>query len=230
MLHMYKKLLMTSSLALILAACGGEETKTPEQSNADNQTKQEEVQQSVEKDWTQDSRLQEPTEDTVCAMCNMKVYTKDHEMGVFSAQAIKADGSVVFYDDIGCLLNAEFANMEVNEKFVRDYNTLNWFNVEQAYIVKTTLKSPMNWGYIFFKFEEDANTYIKEHDGATLTSYTEVRQQALERRKAKIKAGKYFPAFILCLIFKIFHKICDKSVVICAKTKLTYLQDLGVCI
>ena len=183
---MYKKLVMTSSLALILAACGGEETKAPEQSNTENQTQQ--VEQAVEKDWTQDARLQEPTEETVCAMCNMKVYTKNHEMGVFSAQAIKADGSIVFYDDIGCLLNAEFANVEVNEKFVRDYNTLNWFNVEQAYIVKTTLKSPMNWGYIFFKYEEDADKYIAENEGSELTSYTKVRQEALERRKAKMNA------------------------------------------
>ena len=183
---MYKKLFMASSLALILAACGGEETKTSEQSTADDQTQQ--VEQAVEKDWTQDARLQEPTEETVCAMCNMKVYTKNHEMGVFSAQAIKADGSIVFYDDIGCLLNAEFANVEVNEKFVRDYNTLNWFNVEQAYIVKTTLKSPMNWGYIFFKYEEDADKYIAENEGSELTSYTKVRQEALERRKAKMNA------------------------------------------
>ena len=183
---MYKKLFMASSLALILAACGGEETKTSEQSTADDQTQQ--VEQAVEKDWTQDARLQEPTEETVCAMCNMKVYTKDHEMGVFSAQAIKADGSIVFYDDIGCLLNAEFANVEVNEKFVRDYNTLNWFNVEQAYIVKTTLKSPMNWGYIFFKYEDDADKYIAENEGSELTSYTKVRQEALERRKAKMNA------------------------------------------
>ena len=183
---MYKKLFMASSLALILAACGGEETKTSEQSTADDQTQQ--VEQAVEKDWTQDARLQEPTEETVCAMCNMKVYTKDHEMGVFSAQAIKADGSIVFYDDIGCLLNAEFANVEVNEKFVRDYNTLNWFNVEQAYIVKTNLKSPMNWGYIFFKYEDDADKYIAENEGSELTSYTKVRQEALERRKAKMNA------------------------------------------
>ena len=188
MIRMYKKLFMASSLALILAACGGEETKAPEQSNADDQTQQ--VEQAVEKDWTQDARLQEPTEETVCAMCNMKVYTKDHEMGVFSAQAIKADGSIVFYDDIGCLLNAEFANVEVNEKFVRDYNTLNWFNVEQAYIVKTTLKSPMNWGYIFFKYEDDADKYIAENEGSELTSYTKVRQEALERRKAKMNATK----------------------------------------
>lgn len=186
---MYKKLLLAGTFTLLLTACGEtKETNDEPKDSNENSVQQQEVQQMVEKDWTQNASLQEPTEDTVCAMCNMKVYTRDHEMGVFSAQAIKEDGSIAFYDDIGCLLNAEFANVEVNEKFVRDYNTLNWFNVEQAYIVKTKLKSPMNWGYIFFKYEDDAHTYIAENDGTELISYTEVRQQALERRKAKNKA------------------------------------------
>ena len=46
----------------------------------------------------------------------------------------------------------------------------------------------MNWGYIFFKYEDDAEKFIAENEGAALTSYTEVRQQALERRKAKMNA------------------------------------------
>lgn len=182
-------MMATATLALMLAACGAEEEAAKKEETTSSTPETEQVAEStVEKDWTQDSRLQEPTADTKCEMCNMVVYTKDHEMGVFSAQAIKADGTIAFYDDIGCLLNAEFANEEVNEKFVRDYNTLNWFNVEQAYIVKTEIKSPMNWGYIFFKYEDDAEKFISENEGAKLTSYTEVRQQALERRKAKMKA------------------------------------------
>ena len=194
-----KKLLWVAPLALALYACSDAETAVHEEAPVE-QAEAEKTETATASStgkyvassatWEVDERLGEPTEDTVCAMCNMKVYTKDHEMGVFSAQAIKADGSTAFYDDIGCLLNAEFAHEEVNEKYVRDYISLNWMNVEQAYIVKTQLKSPMNWGYIFFKFEEDANTYIAESEGATLTSYTEVRQQALERRKAKIKAGQ----------------------------------------
>ena len=43
-----------------------------------------------------DTRLQEPEEETTCEMCNMKVYMKDHDMGVFSAQAIKEDGTIAF--------------------------------------------------------------------------------------------------------------------------------------
>lgn len=189
-MYVIKKILLAGTITMLLTACN--QTEENNESTVSNQesAQQQDVEQIAEKDWTQDARLQEPTEDTVCVMCNMKVYTKDHEMGVFSAQAIKEDGSIAFYDDIGCLLNAEFANVEVNEKFVRDYKTLNWFNVEQAYIVKTKLKSPMNWGYIFFKYEDDAKTYMDENEGSELTSYTKVRQQALERRKAKMKAGE----------------------------------------
>lgn len=189
-----KKVLLVAPLLLVLYACNNEETKEDQKESNQQETVQEETNAmenyvATTAGWVVDDRLQEPTEDTVCEMCNMKVYTKDHEMGVFSAQAIKADGSIAFYDDIGCLLNAEFANEEVNDKYVRDYVTLNWMNVEQAFLVKTELKSPMNWGYIFFKYEEDAQKYISENEGSLLTSYTEVRQQALERRKANINAG-----------------------------------------
>lgn len=185
-----KKVLLVAPLLLVLYACNNEETKElNHQETVHEETNAIKNYVATTADWVVDDRLQESTEDTVCEMCNMKVYTKDHEMGVFSAQAIKADGSIAFYDDIGCLLNAEFANEEVNDKYVRDYVTLNWMNVEQAFLVKTELKSPMNWGYIFFKYEEDAQKYISENEGAILTSYTEVRQQALERRKANINAG-----------------------------------------
>ena len=184
---MMKKVLFSAiALTFILAACGKDTEVKEEKTVIDNVDKAE--QQNVttaEHEWVVDKRLKEPTKDTVCEMCNMKVYTKDEEMGVFSAQAVKADGSTAFYDDIGCLLNAEYAKEEQNEKFVRDYNTLNWFDVEEAYIVKTSLKSPMNWGYIFFKYEEDATNYIAEHEGAKLTPLADIKSAGIERYKKK---------------------------------------------
>lgn len=187
---MFKKTIYVSALALLLAACGTESADEQVNTAASNEDEQSEQVEKVstEKDWTEDERLQEPTENTKCAFCNMKVYTKDHEMGVFSAQAIKADGSLVFYDDIGCLINDEISNDEENEKFVRDYNTLNWFKVDDAFIVKTNIKSPMNWGYIFFKFEDDAKAFIEENEGTELTSYMDVREAAYDRLQQKMKA------------------------------------------
>lgn len=179
-----KKVLLAASLTLALAACGTDEAQTNELTN-ENEATQQVNETTAGAEEVVDARLTEPTENTECFMCNMKVYMKDHEMGVFAAQAIREDGSVVFYDDIGCLLNDEYVNQIENEKYVRDFNKLNWLNVEEAYIVKTDLKSPMNWGYIFFKNEEDANAYVEENHMAAITPIAQVRDEAIERHKKK---------------------------------------------
>lgn len=184
-----KKLLALTPLLFGLYACGdAAEESTPKEETVEQQPTENEVTQQTE--WEIDERLQEPTEDTICYMCNMKVYMRDHEQGVFSAQAIREDGELVFYDDIGCLLNDEYVNNVSNEKFVRDYTTLNWFNVDEAYVVKTDLKSPMNWGYIFFKSEAEANDYIAQNEKAGLATLQQVRDEAIERHKKKQQAKK----------------------------------------
>ncbi|ATP39312.1 hypothetical protein CSE16_04235 [Solibacillus sp. R5-41] len=189
-----RKWLVTIPLLFTLAACGNDENGQQNDANSGSKVKTEAVatQQaptylSSTEDWEVDERLQEPTEESLCEMCNMKVYTREHEMGVFSAQAIKADGTTAFYDDIGCLVNAELKFKEQNEKYVRDYISLNWLNVEEATIVKTELKSPMNWGYIFFKFEEDAKTYIAQNPAAHVEQLATIQATAKERMMKKMK-------------------------------------------
>ena len=186
----FAHLFVAAGIVLALAACGDEEQASKEQEtteqaeveeNKSTIVKQEEVASLV------DPRLQEPTEESICEMCNMKVYTKEHEMGVFSAQAIKADGSIAFYDDIGCLLNAEVANNEENDKYVRDYNTLEWALVDDVTIVKTDIKSPMNWGYIYFVKQEDADKYIAENPTAHVEQLQTIKDAALKRREEKLK-------------------------------------------
>ncbi|MER2169150.1 MAG: hypothetical protein ABS938_00800 [Psychrobacillus psychrodurans] len=186
-----KKLLFLAPLALSLYACGDVSdivtTKKEEATNtvSENKATEKKVSIAEETEWAVDERLQEPTEDTTCYMCSMKVYTRESEQGVFSAQAIRENGEIVFYDDIGCLLNDEYVYNVVNEKFVRDYHTLKWISTDEAYAVKTDLKSPMNWGYIFFKFEEDANAYIDEHEHSAIATLDEIQIQAIERHKKK---------------------------------------------
>lgn len=178
-------LLSAFALVFVLAACGSDDEATKKE---DNKQAEETTKTSGEKTMEEKmALLQEPAEDTLCEMCNMKVYEKTDEMGKFSAQAIKADGSNAFYDDIGCLLNAEIKFNEKNDKFVRDFNTLEWILVDDATIVKTDLKTPMNWGYAFFKSEEDANKYIAEHEGAYIEKLETVKQLAKERYEKKMK-------------------------------------------
>lgn len=187
-----KKWLVALPLVFSLYACGGNEEQ--DEMQGDDREVEQHTQDSADHpiyvassaEWEMDERLQEPTEHTKCEMCDMEVYMKDHELGIFSAQAVKPDESIAFYDDIGCLLNAELAQQQPNEKFVRDYVTSNWIKVDEATVVKTDLKSPMNWGYIFFAYEEDANTYVEDHPIANIEELDVIRQAAKERYEKKM--------------------------------------------
>ncbi|MCS1394377.1 hypothetical protein NXZ77_22750 [Lysinibacillus boronitolerans] len=176
-----KKLWLPALILLfVLAACGSEKQQAEEKESEQEATKNES--EPVQVASLVDTQLQEPKENTICEMCNMKVYMKDHEMGVFSTQAIKEDGTIAFYDDIGCLLNAEVANEEKNEKFVRDFVTMNWVKVEDVTIIKTELKSPMNWGYIYFVDKAEADKYMQEDPKAYVEELQKIKDDALERR------------------------------------------------
>ncbi|MFJ7952920.1 nitrous oxide reductase accessory protein NosL [Lysinibacillus sp. NPDC096418] len=184
-----KKIWIPALAALfLLAACGTDKEQVKEEKlGKEEKVNGLEVDAADKVTSLVDARLQEPGEDTVCEMCNMKVYMRDHEMGVFSAQAIKEDGTNVFYDDIGCLVNAEVANEETNEKYVRDYNTKDWAKVEDVTIVKTELKSPMNWGYIYFVEKAAADKYLAENPAAYVEELQKIKDEALERRKKKMQ-------------------------------------------
>lgn len=186
---MKKLWLPALAVLLLLGACGTEKEKVKEEeSKQDVAATEAEAKDKSEKETSvADSRLQEPKEDTMCEMCNMKVYMKDEEMGEFSTQAIKEDGTIAFYDDIGCLVNAEVANNEKNEKFVRDFNTKDWVKVDDATIVKTDLKSPMNWGYVYFNDNADADKYIADNPTAHVEELQKIKDDALERRNKKMK-------------------------------------------
>jgi len=175
---------------LLLTACGTEkdQVKKEESKQEDATTSEAEAKdKTTQVASLVDPRLQEPKEGTMCEMCNMKVYLKDEDMGEFSTQAIKEDGTIAFYDDIGCLVNAEVANNEKNEKFVRDYITKDWVKVDDATIVKTDLKSPMNWGYIYFKDKADADKFIVDNPTAHVEELQKIKDDALERRNKKMK-------------------------------------------
>ena len=80
----------------------------------------------------------------------------------------------------------EVANNETNEKFVRDFNTKEWAKVDEVKIVKTELKLPMNWGYIYFIDQADADQYIAENPNAYVEELQAIKDEALERRKKKM--------------------------------------------
>lgn len=125
----------------------------------------------------------------LCYFCNMKIYTKDEEMGVYTAQAIKEDGTHVYFDDSGCMLNAQ---RKYNEKFVkqwvRDFNTTKWIEANSAVVVKADVQSPMKYGYAFFKDQEAAKPYLENPAlNAVVSSWDPIDQEAEKRYQAKMQ-------------------------------------------
>lgn len=179
--------LLVSTLAL-LVACGDEEEKGNESSEPVEVEKEDVVKPVVEDELV----FAEPAEDEVCVYCNMIVYGEDHEMGMFTAQGIDEDGHAHFFDDVGCMLNYETKEELVLQKNVRDFNTKDWIAYGEATIVKSDMKTPMNYGYGFFTVKEDAEKYIEEHsaENAVLAMSSEVAEVSLERHKMKMEKMK----------------------------------------
>lgn len=111
----------------------------------------------------------------------MFVYQQDAPLGVFSAQAIKKSGKVVYYDDISCLLYDEVKNQETNEKYVRDYKTLSWVQAEKATYVKTSLNSPMDDGYIYFANVVEAKNYIANHSDTKIVPFQTIQKESVQK-------------------------------------------------
>ena len=172
-----------------LGACGtqGEKAETPEQTESTNTT--ESTEGAAE---NTEVALAEPTEEDTCAYCNMVVYGEDHEMGAFTAQGIDHEGHNHFFDDVGCMLNYETKEEADLEKYVRDMDTKEWLSYEDATIVKSDMKTPMNYGYGFFTEAEDAEKFVEDNsaDNAMLASSDDIAELSLERHKMKMEKMK----------------------------------------
>jgi len=135
----------------------------------------------------------EPDHDEVCAFCNMKIYGSGDVMGAFTAQAITAEGERVFFDDSGCLLNAERqAEKKFNQSWVRDLETMEWKLDDEVIIVKADIQTPMKYGYAFFGNQQAANQYISENAdlNAIIADWTAIDKVAHERYKMKMEKMK----------------------------------------
>jgi uncharacterized lipoprotein len=180
---------------LLFAGCGNEEkagtekndngAKTTETAKTEPAT----VKEETNKKQKDASEPQEPTAEDLCYFCNMKIYTEDEEMGVFTAQAVKEDGTHVYLDDSGCLLNAERKfNEDFTSSWVRDYNTNEWIDAESAVVVKADVQTPMKYGYAFFKDEESANKYISENQtNGVISSWKDIDTEAEKRYMKKMQ-------------------------------------------
>lgn len=146
-------MLLTAFMALALVACGGkEEVFAPEEINEGTDR---------------------------CDVCNMLV-PNDHN----AAQLVLNDGQALKFDDIGDLAVWVDENGldDVNVRYVRDYGTEEWIQIEDAtFVYDKDFRTPMAYGVYSFKSKDDAETFIEEEGTGELLSYTDLEQHNWER-------------------------------------------------
>ncbi|MGN1401974.1 MAG: nitrous oxide reductase accessory protein NosL [Bacillus sp. (in: firmicutes)] len=175
-------LCLSVCLVVFFAGCNNEEADTGQQSDGKETT--------TTNTETVSTDAEEPHDDETCAFCNMEVYGRTDEMGAFTAQAVTADGEHLFFDDSGCLLNAQRGSeYDIVKEYVRDAQTLDWIEKEDAVVIKSDVKTPMKYGYSFFSSKEEADTYAKEHadEHATISTWEEIDRVSHERYQKKME-------------------------------------------
>jgi len=179
-------ILIAFFLLLIISACGKDAAEP--QDKAEDKTASATAEKHDETEHADGPH--EPGEDDLCAFCNMKVYAEADPMGVFTAQAKTTDGKYVFFDDSGCLLNSPRRDdVQYDEKWVRDYMTSEWIDADKAIPVKADIKTPMKYGYAFFKDQASAEKFIAENADKKpeLASWEQIDQISNERYMKKMK-------------------------------------------
>ena len=173
-------------LLIVISACGNDAAETKDESEGKTASVTEENHDETE----HADGPHEPGEDDLCAFCNMKVYPENDPMGVFTAQAKTADGKYVFFDDSGCLLNSPRRDdVEYEETWVRDYVTSEWIDADSAIPVKADIKTPMKYGYAFFKDQASAEKFIAENGDKKpeLAAWDQINRISNERYMKKMK-------------------------------------------
>ena len=181
-----------SLLAMVaITGCGDDEasskTTKEEQETA---TINSDANTNNQDDQTVEHTPTEPDHDEVCAFCNMKIFGSGDLMGPFTTQAITAEGERVFFDDSGCLLNAERQEEhKFAQAWVRDLETIEWKTDEEVTIVKADIETPMKYGYAFFGDRQTAEQYVIENAvlNATITDWSAIDEVAYERYKKKME-------------------------------------------
>lgn len=147
--------MILAAFALVLAACNGGNNSN-EAENAGSETESTET--------TELAYKPEPInpETDVCEVCGMAIADEEH-----ATQLIFKNEKSLKYDDIGDMFVwlEENGEEEIGAKFVRDFNTLEWIQLEEAtFVYAEEISTPMGFGVISFKDREDAKKYIKENE------------------------------------------------------------------
>lgn len=144
--------------ALILTACsGGNEKDSSSEDNGSTETADSEYEpEDIDPDTD------------VCEVCGMAIADDEH-----ATQIILENDKSLKYDDIGDMFAwlEENGDDDVGAKYVRDFNTQEWIQLEDAsFVYDEDISTPMGYGVISFKDSEEAEAYIDENDMGELLS------------------------------------------------------------
>lgn len=120
----------------------------------------------------------------VCAHCNMAVPDNEH-----ATQMILADGTVLKFDDIGCLIKHQDENeLDIAVSYVRDANTKEWIELEQAtFLYDETIQTPMGYGILSFKDKAAAEAKQKEYPNGVIMGIADLKNHHWKRNMEHMK-------------------------------------------
>lgn len=186
-------LILSGLTAFSLAACGNDSTEDAVKEEKPQTNTAETEKPETKTDKTVATKPIDATKEDLCAFCDMKIYTKDETMGVFTGQGVDSKGNNLFFDDAGCILNYERKSGEsLQEQWVQDYLTKEWIDVEKSVPVHADIQTPMKYGYAFFDTKENAEKYVSENSdiNAAISSWEEIDNISNERYKKKMEMQK----------------------------------------
>ncbi|GAB2562067.1 nitrous oxide reductase accessory protein NosL [Gracilibacillus alcaliphilus] len=151
---------------LILAACGDNDN-TDEGEN----TEAEDTESAEATELAYEPEPIDPDKD-VCVVCGMAIADDEH-----ATQIILKNEKSLKYDDIGDMFVwlEENGEDDIGAKFVRDFHTREWIQLEDAtFVHDEEISTPMGFGVISFKDSQEAEEYIEENGFGELLSATDL--------------------------------------------------------
>lgn len=142
--------IIISIFALVLAACGGDDTPKEDVEKEDSVETEELAYEPEDIDPEVD----------VCEVCAMAVPNNQH-----ATQIVLENDKTLKFDDLGCLYEWVEDNGEDNigAQFVRDFNTEEWIQIKDTtFVYDEDIQTPMAYGVISFKDKADAEKYVEE--------------------------------------------------------------------
>lgn len=121
--------------------------------------------------------------ETECEVCKMKVMDEQ-----FAAEAIMDNEKGYAFDDVGCLMRDWYPEQKEDEiaaMYVKDYNTKDWIELDEAsFVYDKQSKTPMAYNIVSFAKEADAEAYMEEN-GGTMMDFEQLKDHSWERGEMK---------------------------------------------